>query len=78
MLATKLSVSRKASMASGIGANPIGIIQGISVFLQRKDALSCLSHFFSLQRTIFLILERNKKSLENIEELQSAKDSLGV
>ena len=28
-----------ASMASGIGANPIGIIQGISVFFTAKDAL---------------------------------------
>ena len=44
MLATA-SVSA-ASMASGIGANPIGILQGISVFFTAKDALTAIRFSF--------------------------------
>ena len=74
MLATT-SVSA-ASMASGIGANPVGIIQGISVFFTVKDALSAIPLFFSSTNNL---LDFGKEhNLENIEELQSAKDSLGV
>ena len=74
MLATA-SVSA-ASMASGIGANPIGIIQGISVFFTAKDALTAIPLFFS--STNNLLDFGKEQNLENIEELQSAKDSLGV
>ena len=74
MLATT-SVSA-ASMASGIGANPVGIIQGISVFFTVKDALTAIPLFFSSTNNL---LDFGKEhNLENIEELQSAKDSLGV
>ena len=74
MLATT-SVSA-ASMASGIGANPVGIIQGISVFFTVKDALSAIPLFFSSTNNL---LDFGKEhNLKNIEELQAAKDSLGV
>ena len=39
--------SSAASMASGIGANPVGILQGISVFFTAKDALTAIPLFFS-------------------------------
>lgn len=74
MLATA-SISA-ASMASGIGANPVGIIQGISVFFTAKDALTAIPLFFS--STNNLLDFGKEQNLENIEELQSAKDSLGV
>ena len=74
MLATA-SVSA-ASMASGIGANPVGIIQGISVFFTAKDALTAIPLFFS--STNNLLDFGKEQNLENIEELQTAKDSLGV
>ena len=74
MLATT-SVSA-ASMASGIGANPVGIIQGISIFFTVKDALTAIPLFFSSTNNL---LDFGKEhNLKNIEELQSAKDSLGV
>ncbi len=65
-----------ASTASGIGANPVGIIQGISVFFTAKDALTAIPLFFS--STNNLLDFGKEQNLENIEELQSAKDSLGV
>ena len=74
MLATA-SVSA-ASMASGIGANPVGILQGISVFFTAKDALTAIPLFFS--STNNLLDFGKEQNLENIEELQLAKDSLGV
>ena len=74
MLATA-SVSA-ASMASGIGANPVGILQGISVFFTAKDALTAIPLFFSSTNNL---LDFGKEhNIKNTEELQSAKDSLGV
>ena len=65
-----------ASMASGIGANPVGIIQSISVFFTVKDALSAIPLFFSSTNNL---LDFGKEhNLKNIEDLQAAKDSLGV
>ena len=75
MLATA-SVSA-ASMASGIGANPVGIIQGISVFFTAKDALTTFRFFFSSTNNLLDFFGK-EQNLENIEELQSAKNSLGV
>jgi len=74
MLATA-SISA-ASMASGIGANPVGIIQGISVFFTAKDALKAIPLFFT--STNNLLDFGKQQNIENIEELQLAKDSLGV
>jgi hypothetical protein len=74
MLATA-SIST-ASMASGIGANPIGVLQGISVFFTAKDALTAIPLFFSSTNNL---LEFGKEhNIEKTEELQLAKDSLGV
>ena len=61
---------------SGIGASPLGAIQAVSVFFKVKDAFTAIPLFFSSTNNL---LEFGKENdIQNLEELQEAKDSLGV
>ena len=59
-----------------IGGGVSAIINGIEVFFEVKDVLTAIPLFFS--STNNLLDFGKEQNLENIEELQSAKDSLGV
>ena len=59
-----------------IGSGFSAIINGIEVFFEVKDILIAIPIFFS--STNYLLDFGIEQNLENIEELQSLKDSLGV
>ena len=59
-----------------IGSGFSAIINGIEVFFEVKDVLIAIPLFFS--STNYLLDFGKEQNLENIEELQSAKNSLGV
>ena len=65
-----------ATMVAGIGVNPLGIVQGISIFFTAKDAIDAIPLFFSSTNDLFDFSKTHE--LKNIDELKKAKESLGV
>ena len=59
-----------------IGSGFSAIINGIEVFFEVKDVLTAIPLFYT--STNHLLDFGEEHNLENLEELQSAKDSLGV